>query len=50
VEDNGVLAVVAREGADAVGGEELVLVEEVAEDALELPRLRGERSRRPRSR
>ena len=36
VEDERVLAVVAREGADAVGREELVLVEQVAEDALEL--------------
>jgi len=47
VEDERVLAVVAREGTDAVGREELVLVEQVAEDALELRRLRGERSRRP---
>jgi hypothetical protein len=33
---NGLSEVVAREGADAVGAEELLLVEDVGQDALEL--------------
>ena len=36
VEDERMVLVVARERADAVRAQELVLVEQVAEDALEL--------------
>ena len=47
-EDKGVFAVVAREGTYAVGREELVLIEQVTEDALELRLGEGREEAPPR--